>query len=361
MSSPSTKSRATSCPHATLEQRVATGFLRNGIKNREAGVKIEEKRFEETIDRISTIGTVWLGLTVGCAQCHDHKFDPISQQEFYQFFALFNNAVEKDIDAPEPADRAAFERNYAEYRRAREQILARYGVRPLYQQWREKIVSAMDKPGVNTDWDFNLTEWRAANDRADWLMRTPDEGLSQIELDHRIDWFLSRIGPEFDKEEATAALLKQADTEVEALKDEYLADRTMAYTMVERDNPQTAHIALRGNWRAPGLEVQPATPAVLQPFEPKAQPVRLAFARWLVAKNNPLTARVTVNRMWQEVFGQGIVKSANDFGTQGAKPTHPELLDWLASQFMESGWSQKAIVRLIVTSATYRQASEVRP
>ncbi len=348
-------------PDAALEQRIATGFLRNGIKNREAGVKIEEKRFEETIDRISTIGTVWLGLTVGCAQCHDHKYDAISQKEFYQLFAVFNNAVEKNIDAPLPPARAAFEQSLGEYRRARGQVLARYGILPLYSRWREQIIRAMDEPGVNTDWDFNLTEWRAANDRADWLMRTPDDGLSPIELDYRIDWFLSRIGPEFNKIPATEALLKRAREEIKALEDELLADRDMAYTMVERTEAQPAHIALRGDWRAPGLEVEPAVPAVLNDFEPKSKPVRLAFAEWLVDKRNPLTARVTVNRIWQEIFGQGLVKSTNDFGTQGAAPTHPELLDWLAARFMDSGWSQKQMVRLIVTSAAYRQSSAARP
>ena len=346
-------------PHATLEQRVATGFLRNGIKNREAGVKIEEKRFEETIDRISTIGAVWLGLTVGCAQCHDHKYDPLSQKEFYEFFAVFNNAVEKNIDAPLPSERVAFGEAYAEYRYARDQVLRRYGVEPLYKQWRKRIIRAMDDPGVNTDWDHSVTEWRAANDRADWHMRTPDSGLTSIELDHRVDWFLSRIGPEFNKNEATEALIKRTREEISALKDDF--DRTMAYTMVERAEPQPAHIALRGDWRAPGLEVEPAVPAVLHDFEPSAKPVRLAFAEWLVDDKNPLTARVTVNRTWQEIFGRGLVETANDFGTQGAEPTHPELLDWLAAEFMENGWSQKQLVRLIVTSATYRQSSAARP
>jgi hypothetical protein len=138
-------------------------------------------------------------------------------------------------------------------------------------------------------------------------------------------------------------------------------DIARAYTMIERDAPEPTHIALRGDWRAPGVEVQGATPAVLNEFHPGDKPLRLAFAEWLVSKNNPLTARVNVNRMWQELFGRGLVRTANDFGTQGEKPTHPELLDWLASEFVESGWSRKHMLRLIVTSSAYRQASGARP
>jgi hypothetical protein len=154
-------------PGSTVEQKVATGFLRNGIKNREAGAQNAEKRFEETIDRASTVGTVWLGLTVGCAQCHDHKYDPISQKEFYEFFANFNNAVELDIDAPLPIEEAAFAAAYPSYKQRRSEIWRRYGVDKLFSEWREMVLKTMSEPGVNTDWDQVVTEWRAANDRSD--------------------------------------------------------------------------------------------------------------------------------------------------------------------------------------------------
>ena len=127
-------------PNATVEDRVATGFLRNGIKNREAGVKQEEKRFEEVIDRVNTIGTVWLGLTVGCSQCHDHKYDPITQKDFYSMYAVFNNAVEHDIEAPLPGEAGPVLRAYPEYRAKREKLLRENGVYQLQPDWQRNII-----------------------------------------------------------------------------------------------------------------------------------------------------------------------------------------------------------------------------
>ena len=348
-------------PNPTLEQRVATGFLRNGIKNREAGVKNDEKRFEETIDRMTTIGTVWLGLTVGCAQCHDHKYDPISQKEFYQLYAVFNNAVERDIDAPLPGEFGAFLISYPKYRAERDRILAASVYRPAYEQWRRDMIEAMDNPGVRTDWDFALTEWRATFDRSDWLMRAPESEMTQMEIDKRIDGFLSRLGPDIRKDPELTECLEDLKKRLDKLAGEMIPVRNLANTMVERDEPVETHIALRGDWRAPGLEVQPLTPQVLPAMPQADEGVRLRFARWLVDPKNPLPARVTMNRMWQQLFGRGLVRTANDFGVQGAKPTHPELLDWLAAEFVDKGWSRKAMLRLLVTSAAYRQASDDRP
>jgi hypothetical protein len=348
-------------PDPTLEQKVATGFLRNGIKNREAGTQNDEKRFEETIDRASTVGTVWLGLTVGCAQCHDHKYDPISQKEFYEFFANFNNSVETDINAPLPFQEVSFAQSYAVYRQRRAEIWRRYSTSKLFDEWRAMILKTMDEPGVNTDWDEELTEWRAANDRADWLMLSAESALTEIDIDRRTDWFLRAIGPAFKKDEATQALLKKVQEELAALEADVLPDRTMAYTIQEQREKQTTHIALRGDWKSPGLEVRPGTPAVLNPLDAEAKPARLALAEWIVDPKNPLTARVAVNRVWQQLFGRGLVDSANDFGTQGKEPSHPELLDWLAAAFVEDGWSQKKLLRRIVTSAVYRQSSVARP
>jgi hypothetical protein len=347
-------------PGAAVEQRVATGFLRNGVKNREAGVKSEEKRFEEVIDRISTIGTVWMGLTVGCAQCHDHKYDAISQQEFYQFYALLNNAVERDIEAPLPGQTGPYLRAYPEYRAKRHKILSDNGIYELQTEYQRRLVDTMENPGVNTDWDFQLTEWRAANDRADWKMLAKPAELTEIEKDAVMDWFLGHPGPVFDKDKAIKEKIASVRKELNALKKE-LPDAARAYTMIERHEPEVTHIALRGDWRSPGMEVQPGTLAVLPELAPKEKPVRLAFAEWLVSENNPLTPRVTVNRMWQELFGAGIVRTSNDFGTQGEAPSHSALLDWLAAEFVDSGWSRKHVLRLMVTSATYRQASLARP
>ncbi len=347
-------------PDAAVEQRVATGFLRNGVKNREAGVKNEEKRFEEVIDRISTIGAVWMGLTVGCAQCHDHKYDAISQKEFYQFYALFNNAVERDIEAPLPGQTGPYLRTHPQYRAKRHEILSENGIYELQSEYQRRLIEAMENPGVNTDWDFQLTEWRAANDRADWKLLAKPEELTEIEKDVIMNWFLGHPGPVFEKDEPLKEKIARVKKELDALEDE-LPDVARAYTMIERNKPVATHIALRGDWRSPGMEVQPGTLAALPELKRHDEPVRLAFAEWLVSEDNPLTPRVTVNRMWQELFGTGIVRTANDFGTQGEAPSHPQLLDWLASEFVESGWSRKHMLRLMVTSATYRQASLARP
>jgi len=347
-------------PRATVEQRVATGFLRNGIKNREAGVKNAEKRFDETLDRVNTVGATWLGLTVGCAQCHDHKFDPISQRELYQLFAFFGNAVERDIEAPRPGEIGPYLRALPAYRAERESILAENGVPALFEQWRGKMIAAMEKPGVNTDWDFNVTEFRAANDRSDWLISSDEAELTRAERDKRIDWFLSRIGPEFSKQSSLAERLRCAREQIAEVRGD-LPAIARANTMVERAKPVETHIALRGDYRAPGTAVEPGTPAALPPLNPADKPARLQLAEWLVADDNPLTPRVTVNRMWQEYFGKGLVTTPADFGIQGAMPSHPALLDWLASELVRSGWSRKEVHRLIVTSAAYRQASAMRP
>ena len=347
-------------PNATVEDRVATGFLRNGIKNREAGVKKEEKRFEEVIDRINTIGTVWLGLTVGCSQCHDHKYDPMTQKDFYSMFAVLNNAVERDIEAPLPGEAGPILRAYPEYRAKREEILRENVIYELQTQWHRNIIEAMDNPGVNLDWDFRTTEWRAAHDRSDWKIRADPSELTQIERDEITDWFLRTPGPDVSKNEELTERVKKVREQLEELRQQ-LPSMTRAYTMIERKQPVATHIALRGDWRSPGVEVRPRAPAFLPDLRPEPKPARLAFAQWLVSKDNPLTPRVTVNRMWQELFGRGLVRTSNDFGTRGERPSHAALLDWLASEFVNKGWSRKHIIRLIVTSAAYRQSSNTRP
>ncbi len=346
-------------PGATVEQRVATGFLRNGIKNREAGTKNDQKRFEETVDRLNTVTNTWLGVTVGCAQCHDHKYDPLSQQEFYAMFAFFHNAVERDLEAPLPGELGPYLRTAPGYRLGVAQARAKHGIPALQATWRERMLEAMDRPGLRTDWDHSVTEWRAANDRADWLMRAPEERLTELEREKIADWFLFRSGPDFDKDEAVKERLVKAREEVTALK-KGLFNVSHAYTMVERREPVPARLALRGDYRALGSEVEPGVPAVLPALPSAPRPSRLSLAEWIASERNPLTARVEVNRIWQELFGRGLVETVENFGTQGDAPSHPGLLDWLADEFVRLGWSRKALVRLIVTSATYRQSSQDR-
>ena len=346
-------------PGETVEQRVATGFLRNGIKNREAGTKNAQKRFEETVDRLNTVANTWLGLTVGCAQCHDHKYDPLSQKEFYAMFAFFHNAVERDIEAPLAGELGPFLRTVPAFRAGLARIREEHGIPVLQAEWHERMLAAMDSPGVRTDWDHSVTEWRAANDRADWLLRAPALDLTALESDKIARWFLLRNGPDIAKDAALGERLKNAREEIAALEARLRAV-SRAYTMVERNEPIPARLALRGDYRALGSEVPPGVPAVLHSMPAANKPPRLLFAEWIASEDNPLTARVEVNRIWQELFGRGLVETAENFGTQGDPPSHPDLLDWLASEFVSRGWSRKAIVRLIVTSATYRQHSADR-
>ncbi len=346
-------------PDAAIEQRVATGFHRNALKNREAGVKRAEARFEEVIDRTNTVGTVWLGLTVGCAQCHDHKYDPISQKEYYQLFAFFNSAEEASIPAPLPGEMGPYLRAVPSYRKQREALLEEFKIAPLQAKWEEKIRHAMDHPGENTDWDFQVTAMRASLDSADRRLKTPIEKRTRYEADIVADYFIRRYGPELAKDDCAVEALKELGRKLGERK-KPVPFLTRADTLAAGRGPVTTHVALRGDWRRPGVAVTSTTPASLPAFPGGDDPARLRLARWLVEKSNPLTARVTVNRIWQELFGRGLVRTSDDFGTRGEPPTHPKLLDWLAVEFMERGWSMKRLHKTILMSATYRQSSDVR-
>ena len=339
-------------PGATADQKVATGFHRNTLKNREAGVNREETRFEEVLDQSNTVATVWLGLTVRCAQCHDHKYDPITQKDHYQFFAFFNSAEDRDLDAPLPGEMGPYLRLRPEYEQKRRAVLEEYGIPALQAAWEARILQAMDHPGKDLDWDFSVTGIRASVDHAE---RTLRQGQGQ----RLTDYFVSNPGPDNAKDKELTAKLRQAREKLREL-DRTFPALSRALTIAENPAPPKTCIAVRGDYRRKGLEVQPAAPSFLPPLPDGPEPPRLRLARWLVSRDNPLTARVAVNRMWQEFFGAGLVRTSEDFGTQGERPTHPELLDWLASEFMDHGWSVKYMHRLIVTSATYRQSSRAR-
>jgi hypothetical protein len=236
-------------PDATTEQRTASGFHRNAPQAKGNTYPPEEYRLKSVVDRVNTTATVWLGLTIGCAECHDHKFDPIQQKEYYRMFALFNN------------------------------------------------------------------------------------------IEHSGGGF-AQGGPHLEMETADKQKIKVP-------------------VMKERAEPRDTFVHVRGSFLTPGEKVTPGVPAFLGLAENEQPRNRLEFARWLVAGNNPLVARVVVNRFWQGYFGHGLVRTPADFGLQGESPTHPELLDWLACEFVASGWDMKAMHRLIVTSATYRQTARI--
>jgi hypothetical protein len=256
-------------PDATTAQKVASGFNRNHMISYQ-GSSIQEKvRTAYVVDRVNTTSTVWLGLTMGCAQCHDHKFDPLPQVDYYRLYAFFNTIAEKPLDGD------------------------------------------------------------AGN------------AVPLILLDEKAEVKLD-LGARKDKKAK-----------------ELLAKVPNSMVMQEMAKPRETFLLDRGEYDQPRQKVEPGTPGCLPPMSPSLPRNRLGLARWLVDPAHPLTARVQVNRLWQMVFGTGIVETSEDFGAQGEAPSHPELLDYLAVEFVESGWDVKAMVRRLVTSATYRQSSKV--
>jgi hypothetical protein len=302
-----------------------------------------------------------MGLTVGCAQCHDHKYDPIRQKDFYQLLAFFNSTEEEDIEAPLPGEMGTYLRERPEYERKRSALYANYDFDELQAEWEQHILGAMNEPGKDLEWDFAATSMRAMLDGAEKILRSPPEKRTGQQKERLSYYFLYNPGPSLGRDRSKLDCLKDLRHQLSDL-DARAPKLTMAMTMAEEPNPVQTYIAIKGDYREKGVAVNPDTPAVLPALGEQGKGAdRLALARWLVAPGNPLTARVAVNRFWQELFGRGLVRTSDDFGSQGDKPTHPELLDWLASEFQAHGWSVKEFYRLAVTSATYRQSSDTRP
>ncbi len=344
-------------PGATTDDRVATGFLRNTLTNREGGVDRNEARFEQIINRTNTVSTTWLGLTTGCAQCHNHKFDPISQKEYYSLYAFFDHAEEEDIDAPMQGEKPPPAGYYAK----RREILEQYWIPELQPPWERRLREAYNHPGQSGEWDFTLTDFTSSIDRPHDLLTDDPETRSLRDRNRLTMWFLQHIGIDYSRDRSTAGALREAREKLDALA-AALPPYSQAQAMHTDPRIPPTHLRIGGDYRTFGPEVAPATPAILPPLgKTGEQATRLDLARWLVSKENPLTARVTVNRIWQEFFGRGIVVTSEDFGTQGDRPSHPELLDFLASEFRDNGWSMKRIQKMIVMSATYRQSSKARP
>jgi hypothetical protein len=345
-------------PNATLEQKVATGFHRNTLTNREGGINREEFRVEQVIDRTSTVGTTWLGLTVGCARCHNHKYDPISQKEFYQLAAFFNSAVEVNIEMPQPGELGAYLQGRPEYDRKRKALLEEYKVAEIQADWEKKTLYAADHPGLDVPYDVAWDTVGKMLDGGQEILRLDPSQRTQKQQNKLTDHVVRFYGIPAGKERYEELKFKELTEKLDKLEEEY-PGLTEAQTIAENPHPPKSHVLIRGDYRQPGLEVQPGTLAVLNPIPASSPPTRLTLAHWLISKENPLTARVTVNRMWQEFFGRGIVETSEDFGTRAEPPTHPKLLDWLAVEFM-SDWNVKRMHKLIVLSSTYRQSSKVR-
>ncbi len=329
-------------PGATTDQLVATGFHRNTLINLEGGIDFEQYRVEAVVDRVDTTGAVFLGLTLGCARCHDHKFDPISQREFYQLYSFFNNvdelAGEQGEESRLTAHKPILEFGTPEELARREAFRAQLAaLRREFEEFQTSTEAALLKSPEKL--------------KPEVLEALQTEPKRRHEAHQNIvDSFLKETNPGFRQRQAGLAAFARQEPKVPS-----------TLVMQELPKPREAFVQIGGDFLRKGVAVSPGVPAVLPPLETSGPPNRLDLARWLVDRRNPLTARVAVNRVWQHYFGKGLVATDNDFGTQGSPPTHPELLDWLASEFMERGWSQKKLHRLIVTSATYRQDSRHRP
>jgi mono/diheme cytochrome c family protein len=326
-------------PDASFSHRIATGFHRNTQINQEGGIDVEQFRIESIVDRVNTTGTVFLGLTVGCAQCHDHKYDPVSQREYYRLFAFFNNVDEPDLEIASSRELAQRDRIRGQIDEFHRDLAVKYpDLHERERRWEATVDLAFKQaqnPVARVAFDAPRTR------------RTPEQTRALVEL-------MVANEPAYKDDFRTLAKLQSSEPR-------------FVTTMVVRErakDPRGTHVHLGGDFTRKGDAVTPGTPAIFSPVEdmsPGTPADRMDLARWLVDRRNPLTARVAVNRIWQADFGRGLVESDNDFGTQGSPPSHPELLDWLACELMDSGWSVKHIHRLIVTSAAYRQWSRVRP
>ncbi len=350
-------------PNASTEQRVATGFHRNTLTNREGGIDDRQFEFEIKLDRASTVATTWLGLTAGCAQCHDHKYDPISQKDFYALYAFFDNAEEVDIDAPLAGEVGPWLRTNDEYRRKREALLTEYGVAALQADWEKNILYTIAHPGERTDWDL---AWDCVNKLTEGgdggkIVRIAPEKRTARERDILIDHFVGNYHFAVGNKKWKELKLDELQKKLRELKAQY-PQFTQAMTLVEARQAKPSYLRVRGDYKALGIEVKPDSLSALPPLGASGgKATRLDLALWLVREDNPLTARVAVNRVWQELFGAGLVRTPEDFGVRSEAPVHPELLDWLAADFRENNWSRKSLLRRIVTSATYRQSSAARP
>lgn len=332
-------------PNATREQRVAAGFHRNTLHNTEGGTDQEEDRVKKTVDRTNTLGAVWLGMTVGCAQCHSHKYDPLTQREYYSLYAFFNSIEEKDIENPTQEQQAEFERAKKNHDAKLKELEAAV-----------KAYVADKLPAAQVAWEKSLADMS-------------EEKLATLNLSAEVSAALAKPAEDRTPDEArtVAQHYRPTDKKLAALdkavkdhkaKAPQIPAEAKSQSVAELSKPRETHIHQRGDFLSPGDMVSLGTPAFLPTARPRGEQFdRLDLAAWLVEPANPLTARVTVNRIWHQLFGRGIVATLDDFGKQGEKPSHPELLDWLASEFVSSGWSQKAMIRRIVSSAAYQQSS----
>jgi hypothetical protein len=367
-------------PNPTYDQLIATGFNRCNVTTGEGGSIEEEWYFRNAVDRTATVASAWMGLTAGCAVCHDHKFDPISAREFYSLYAFFYSAAGSALDGnvlltaptikittPQQQRRLAeLDAKATQAQKRIDEIMKALAYkdpadgggsgaadpRKSFGAWRKERVGK-DTPGLEAELNKLLKQGAEKKLKGDPLEKLRVYYLQNVYADSR-DQF--------------APLLKERD---EAKKEREQLDASIpgSFVFKDADKPRDAFVMLRGQYDRKGEKVEPGTPAALPPLAKSGdRATRLDLAKWLVSPEHPLTARVAVNRLWQQLFGTGLVKTNGDFGSQGEPPSDPELLDWLAVTFREpstgSGqgrWDTKAMVRLMVNSRAFRQSTRVTP
>ena len=365
-------------PDATLQQKTATGFSRCNVTTSEGGSINDELLFRYAVDRTATTVNAFMGLTGQCAVCHDHKFDPISQQEFYSLYAFFNSAADPGFDGNSSDTPPVIRVPTVE----QEQRLAELaGQRRLLEEAIESAMAAVEYrdpgPGPAAEQAApgparSLDAWwrdRQASGKIDDLpvairglaRRGPDETTNPDDIAAVRRYWIAHVWAA--RPEPLAAAFRDLEANTRSRAE---VEKQFPITFVFADQPQMrdSFVMRRGAYDKPGDKVSRGTPAFLPPLpvaDRAVAPTRLDLAKWLVAPAHPLTARVAANRLWQQFFGTGLVKTSEDFGLQGETPSHPELLDWLAAEYRDSGWNTRHMVRLLVTSRAFRRASRARP
>ena len=318
-------------PEPTLEQRVATGFVRMNPTTAEGGAIPKEFQAKNNFDRTENFGTVMLGSTMTCARCHTHKYDPIEHVEYYQLFAFFNSTSEGAMDG-----------NKYEY------------------------APVLKAPSNGKDW----AKWATLENERKSILKNAFESISlkkvsgiddenkwkQLDQTAKINQIADPNGPW--KNQAIHARTLKLNNDIGELQ------KTFTTTLVAQDlaKPRETKVLERGEYNMPiGDPLEPGVPAAMGSLPDGAPKNRLGLAQWLTSRDQPLVSRVLINRVWQRTFGHGLVRTPEDFGLQGEQPTHPELLDWLAVEFQDSGWDLKHMLRLMVNSKAFKQDSKIRP
>jgi hypothetical protein len=375
-------------PGATADQKIATGFHRNTQINEEGGIDLEQFRVEAIVDRTNTTGSVFLGLTVGCCQCHDHKFDPLSQKEYYQLYAFFNNVDDRPLELITQDVQRRRRAVLAHVEQLEKQLLDLDRIDQARQEAWEGSLSVASRQALPKNIQTILAI--APNGRTPRQLQMVLDAHRRVDQTRHVAGGLA--GPFAALAQAHLLTTRQKLEKAIAAAKKTVPPSMTTMVVNERKQLRITTIQLGGDFLRKGALVSADVPAVLPPLrkpdaqarenkpdaqarenKPDAQargrvshsrtsgsPTRLDLAHWLTNGKHPLTGRVLVNRLWQHHFGVGLVETENDFGTQGTRPSHPELLDWLADEIVRRGWSLKEMHRLIVMSATYRQSSHTR-